>query len=153
MPKPSARPCAGPLPSRPCRLRRSPSASLDRGERGAPAEPGRDEETALRSNKETEENKLTLTLPGRTEELMFARARRVDGTYRTSVDPTGETDLQCLLGPRSRQTDQASVRGFHQGLRPLRAPIGRTHDRKQLLLLITPKVLAGQGPSAHEAPP
>ena len=32
--------------------------------RGAPAEPGRDEKTALRSNKETEEKELTLTLPG-----------------------------------------------------------------------------------------
>ena len=41
-----------------------PPAGLDRGERGAPAEPGRDEETALRSNKENEERKLTLTLPG-----------------------------------------------------------------------------------------
>jgi hypothetical protein len=38
--------------------------SLTAVPRGAPAEPGRDEETALRSKKETEEKKLTLTLPG-----------------------------------------------------------------------------------------
>ena len=36
----------------------------------------RDEETAVRSNKETEEQKLTLTLTRSQKKLMFARARQ-----------------------------------------------------------------------------
>src|SRR5262249_16686639 len=33
------------------------------------------------------------------------------------------------------------------------APTGRTHDRKRLLLLLTPKILADRGPSTHETLP
>src|SRR5258707_12912816 len=84
---------------------------------------------------------------------MFARARRVDGpTGRRRPDEPRQTcsdswdlDPDKLIRPRS--ADSIKACGHYA------APIGRTHDRKRLLLLVTLKVLAGRGPSTHESLP
>src|SRR5436190_17516243 len=56
-----------------------------------------------------------------------------------------DLDPDKLIRPRS--ADPIKACGHYA------APIGRTHDRKRLLLFMTPKVLADRGPSTHETLP
>jgi hypothetical protein len=65
---------------------------------------------------------------------------RPDGPGQTRSD-SWDLDPDKLIRPRSADSIKACGR--------YAAPIGRTHDRKRLLLLITPKVLADRGPSTH----
>ena len=69
---------------------------------------------------------------------------RPDGPRQT-CSVSWDLDPDKLIRPRS--ADSIKACGQHA------APTGRTNDRKRLLLLITPKVLAERGPSTHEALP
>jgi len=66
---------------------------------------------------------------------------RPDGPRQT-CSVSWDLDPDKLIRPRSADSIKACGR--------YAAPIGRTHDRKRLLLFITPKVLADRGPSTHE---
>ena len=69
---------------------------------------------------------------------------RPDGPRQT-CSVSWDLDPDKLIRPRSADSIKACGR--------YAAPIGRTHDRKRLLLFITPKVLADRGPSTHESLP
>src|ERR1700751_1493013 len=69
---------------------------------------------------------------------------RSDGPRQT-CSVSWDRDPDKLIRPRS--ADSIKACGHHA------APIGRTHDRKRLLLPIPPKVLADRGPSKHETRP
>jgi len=69
---------------------------------------------------------------------------RPDGPRQT-CSVSWDLDPDKLIRPRSADSIKACGR--------YAAPIGRTHDRKRLLLFITPKVLADRGPSTHETVP
>src|ERR1700747_1473550 len=62
---------------------------------------------------------------------------------RQTCSVSWDRDPDKLIRPRS--ADSIKACGHHA------APIGRTHDRKRLLLPIPPKVLADRGPSTHDA--
>ena len=68
---------------------------------------------------------------------------RPDGPRLTCSD-SWDCNPDKLIRPRSADCIKAC--GHYA------APIGRTHDRKRLPLLITHKVLADRGPSTHESP-
>ena len=65
---------------------------------------------------------------------------RPDGPRQT-CSVSWDLDPDKLIRPRS--ADSIKACGHYA------APIGRTHDRKRLLLTIALKVLADRGPSTH----
>jgi hypothetical protein len=69
---------------------------------------------------------------------------RPDGPRQTG-SVLWDLDPDKLIRPRS--ADSIKACGHYA------APIGRTHDRKRLLLIIAPKVLADRGPSTRETVP
>ena len=78
------------------------------------------------------------------------RGRKRDGKVGR---PTDREKPVCLMGHRPRATDQASIRGSHQGQRPcVPRSIGRTHDRKRPSRT-RKNPCKSWGPSTHETLP